>query len=271
MSTDYKKMNLKDLKILVKTMNVKGVSKLNKKQILALLSQREQTTKSVSPTPVVEEKQSEPVVAKKSTKKTTKAPTKKTTKTTKAPTKKTTKVAEPKTVVKKSLKPVVKVTDLPLEKKQLGELKLLCKQSNVKGFSKMKKRDIVSLLKFYEEQKIIFVHPVHSVFSEQDDVIEPTEVLSKMSLKDLKKLAKLYKLKKYSKLNRTDIMSLIQSRKLSSSVEKIQMKLKKITMTNLKKLCKELKIKGYSKLNKSAIMDLVMTKNVMPESEQNEE
>jgi len=34
--TDYSTMNLKDLKKLLKSMNVTGVSKLNKKQILVL-------------------------------------------------------------------------------------------------------------------------------------------------------------------------------------------------------------------------------------------
>lgn len=259
MSTDYATMNLKDLKALLKTMNVKGVSKLNKKQILTLLSQREQTetVPAAEPTPVVEEA---PVAESKPTKKSTK----KTSKSTKKTTKTTKKLTPAKAATEKKAEPV-KMTDLPLEKKQLGELKELCKQNNVKGFSKMKKRDILALLKFFEEQKVEFVHPVHEVFSEQDDVAEPTDVLSKMSLKDLKKLAKSYKLKKYSKLNRTDVMALIQSRKLSSAEEKVQMKLKKMTMSALKKLCKELKLKGYSKLNKNAVMDLVMTKNVIPE------
>jgi len=238
MSTDYQSMNLKDLKTLLKSMKVKGVSKLNKKQILALLTQREMQKEEAAP--VVEE----PV--KKSTKKTTKKtkPTKKAT-----PVKKETPVKEEKTVV---------LTDKPIEKKKLDELKYLCKQNNVKGFSKMKKKEIVSLLQFFEEQKQEFVHPVHPVFSEKDDVAEPLDVLSKMSLKDLKKLAKSYKLKKYSKLTKQDLMTLIQSRTLLTATEKVVLKLKKQNMKDLKLLCKELKVKGYSKLNKQSIVEKIL-------------
>ena len=236
MSTDYQSMNLKDLKTLLKSMKVKGVSKLNKKQILALLTQREIQKEEAAPTPVVEE----PTETKKSTKKTT---TKKTTP------KKTTQKKEEKTVV---------LTDKPIEKKKLDELKYLCKQNNVKGFSKMKKKEIVSLLKYFEEQKQEFVHPVHQVFSEKDDVAEPLDVLSKMSLKDLKKLAKSYKLKKYSKLTKQDLMTLIQSRTLLTATEKVVLKLKKQNMKDLKLLCKELKVKGYSKLNKQSIVEKIL-------------
>ena len=49
MSTNYQSMNLKDLKTLLKTMKVKGVSKLNKKQILALLTQREMQKQETAP------------------------------------------------------------------------------------------------------------------------------------------------------------------------------------------------------------------------------
>ena len=240
--TNYQTMNLKDLKTLLKTMNIKGVSKLNKKQILALLNQREKVKKTTTEPKTVKKTTTKPKTVKKTT-------------------------TKPKTVKKTTTKPkkVFVITDKPLEKKQLGELKLLCRENNVKGFSKMKKKEIVSLLKFYEEQKVVFEHPVHNVFSETDDVVEPTEVLDKMTLKQLKKLAKSYKLKKYSKLNRNDIMTFIQSRTLLSSVEKIQMKLKKMNMKTLKALCKELKLKGYSKLNKSKVVELVMTKNVIPE------
>lgn len=221
--TNYKTMNLKDLKAVLKKMNVKGVSKLNKKQILALLSQREKVE--------AEKKQ--------------------------------------KTQLKqKRVKKVIELTDLPIEKKQLPELKELCRQNNVKGFSSMKKTQIVTLLKYIQEQKVEFIHPVHELFSEQDDVAEPTYVLEKMSLKDLKKTAKFYKLKKYSKLKRVELMSLIQSRTLFTSVEKIQMKLKKMNVTALKKICRELKLKGYSKLNKLGVVELVMTKNVMPVEEE---
>ena len=206
--TDFSKMSLKQLKILLKSMKVKGVSKLNKKQMLSLLNQREEL-KEVTPEPVKE------------------------------------------------------VTYKPVEKMSLGELKTVCRDNKIKGFSKMKKSVIVALLKplFFTESVEEKTY-LHSVFDEQDDVLESLDFLNTMNLKTLRLLSKKYKLKKYSKLNRKDIITLVESRKLVTSDEKITKKLQKFNLKQLKTVCKTIKFRGYSKLNKKDIILSIMSMNI---------
>ena len=144
----------------------------------------------------------------------------------------------------------------------LTELKNICRENKIKGFSKMKKSVIVALL-----TPLFFAEPVeekeyvHSVFAEHDDVAESRDYLNTMNLKTLRALSKKYKLKKYSKLNRKDIISLIENRTLVTADEKIRMKLKKFDLKKLKGICKTIKFRGYSKLNKKSIIDGIMSMN----------
>jgi len=211
--TNYNKMSLKQLKTLLKSMKVKGVSRLNKKQMISLLNQRETEQKTTEEP--VKESTLEPVKEQK-----------------------------------------------PVEKMSLTELKNICRENKIKGFSKMKKNVIVALLTplFFAEPKEEKEY-VHLVFAENDDIAESRDYLNTMTLKTLRALSKKYKLKKYSKLNRKDIISLIENRTLVTADDKIRMKLKKYDLKKLKSICKTIKFKGYSKLNKKNIINGIMSMN----------
>ena len=144
----------------------------------------------------------------------------------------------------------------------LTELKNICRENKIKGFSKMKKNVIVALLTplFFAEPKEEKEY-VHLVFAENDDIAESRDYLNTMTLKTLRALSKKYKLKKYSKLNRKDIISLIENRTLVTADDKIRMKLKKYDLKKLKSICKTIKFKGYSKLNKKNIINGIMSMN----------
>ena len=145
----------------------------------------------------------------------------------------------------------------------LTELKNICREKKIKGFSKMKKSAIVALLKplFFNDEPEEEKEYVHLVFAKHDDVAESRDYLNTMNLKTLRTLSKKYKLKKYSKLNRKDIIALIENRTLVTADEKIRMELKKYDLKKLKSICKTIKFKGYSKLNKKSIIDGIMSMN----------
>ena len=247
--TNYSKMSLKQLKDLLKSMKIKGVSRLNKKQMLSLLNQRDSEEKVVTPTPT-------PV---KKTRKSRKS--KKVTKPVKEATPEPVKEATPEPVKETTPEPTeVK----PVEKMSLTELKNVCRENKIKGFSKMKKAVIVALLKplFFNDEEVEEKTYLHSVFDERDDVVESSDYLNTMNLKTLRLLSKKYKLKKYSKLNRKDIVALVATRTLVTANEKIALKLKKFDLKQLKTICKTIKFRGYSKLNKKSIIEGIMSMNV---------
>ena len=276
--TNYRKMSLKQLKTLLKSMKVKGVSRLNKKQMLSLLNQREAEQKIEES---VKELTPEPTPMKKS--KTKKSKTKKSTKKSKA-TPKLTEEPNPEPVKESTPEPVKESTPEPVKestpelvkeltpepvkeqkpvgKMSLNELKDICRKNKIKGFSKMKKSVIVALLTplFFAEEEEPKEY-VHVCFDERDDVAESRDYLNTMNLKTLRTLSKKYKLKKYSKLNRKDIITLIETRKLVTADEKVMMKLKKKDLKKLKSICKTIKFKGYSKLNKKSMIDGIMSMN----------
>ena len=293
-STDFSKMSLKQLKDLLKSMKVKGVSRLNKKQMLSLLNQRE-TEKVATPVatpvakPVKKTRKSKKVVVepvKESTpepvKESTPEPVKESTpepvkESTPEPVKESTpepvKESTPEPVKESSTpEPVKESTPEPVkegksvEKMSLTELKNICRENQIKGFSKMKKKVIVALLTplfFTNDADVVEEKTyLHSVFDEQDDVVESLDYLNTMNLKTLRLLSKKYKLKKYSKLNRQDLVTLVANRTLVTSNEKIALKLKKYDLKALKTVCKTIKFKGYSKLNKKSIIDGIMSMNV---------
>ena len=268
-STDFSKMSLKQLKDLLKSMKVKGVSRLNKKQMLSLLNQRE-TEKVATPvaTPVAK-----PVKKTRKSKKVVVEPVKESTpEPVKESTPEPVKESTPEPVKESTPEPVKESTPEPVkegksvEKMSLTELKNICRENQIKGFSKMKKKVIVALLTplfFTNDADVVEEKTyLHSVFDEQDDVVESLDYLNTMNLKTLRLLSKKYKLKKYSKLNRQDLVTLVANRTLVTSNEKIALKLKKYDLKALKTVCKTIKFKGYSKLNKKSIIDGIMSMNV---------
>ena len=274
-SQEHSKMSLKQLKTLLKSMKVKGVSRLNKKQMLSLLNQREAEQKTEEPvkeltpepTPVKKSKKSKKSKSKKSkptpepVQEPTSEPTKEPTpEPTKEPTPEPTKEPTPEPTTEPTTEPVQE--QKPVGKMSLNELKDICRKNKIKGFSKMKKSVIVALLTplFFAEEEEPKEY-VHVCFDEQDDVAESRDYLNTMNLKTLRTLSKKYKLKKYSKLNRKDIIALVENRKLVTADEKIMMKLKKYDLKKLKGICKTIKFRGYSKLNKKSIIEGIMSMN----------
>jgi hypothetical protein len=284
-TNDFSKMSLKQLKDLLKSMKIKGVSRLNKKQMLSLLNQRVTEQKVVTPEPV---KEATPEPAKKSKKKrkrkskkvkvVTPEPVKEATpepvkEATPEPTKEATpepvKEATPEPTKEATPEPTKEATPeptkeaKPVEKMSLTELKNICRENKIKGFSKMKKAVIVALLKplFFNDEPVEEKTYLHSVFDERDDVVESLDYLNTMNLKTLRLLSKKYKLKKYSKLNRKDIIALVENRTLVTANEKIALKLKKFDLKQLKTICKTIKFRGYSKLNKKSIIEGIMSMN----------
>jgi len=265
--TNYNKMSLKQLKTLLKSMKVKGVSRLNKKQMISLLNQRE-TEQKTTEEPVKESTAVKKTKKKKSTKKLKGKKTTKKSKPVKEPTPEPVKEPTPEPVKEPTPEPVKESTlepvkeQKPVEKMSLTELKNICRENKIKGFSKMKKNVIVALLTplFFAEPKEEKEY-VHLVFAENDDIAESRDYLNTMTLKTLRALSKKYKLKKYSKLNRKDIISLIENRTLVTADDKIRMKLKKYDLKKLKSICKTIKFKGYSKLNKKNIINGIMSMN----------
>ena len=228
--TNYSKMSLKQLKTLLKSMKVKGVSRLNKKQMLSLLNQREteqtvaETTEPVKeltpePTPVKKSKAKKAKKAKKTKVKKSKAKkTKKSTKKVepvkeptpepvkeptpepaKEPTPELAKEPTPEPTQEPTQEPTSEPTQeqKPVGKMSLTELKNICRENKIKGFSKMKKSVIVALLTplFFDEPKEEKEY-VHSVFAEHNDVAESRDYLNTMNLKTLRLLAVLLKVKK---------------------------------------------------------------------------
>ena len=94
---------------------------------------------------------------------------------------------------------------MQLQKKTVVELKKLCKANGKKGYSKLKKKQLISLLSFADEKSVT-----------KKKQCEEKDCLEKKSIVELKKLCKANGKKGYSKLKKTELIHLLTHEQVAS-------------------------------------------------------
>lgn len=151
-----------------------------------------------------------------------------------------------------------------IESLKLPQLKEMAKQYKIKGYTKMKKQELVNeLLALQSAGGIQNIPNVPGIVEQQNE----TRDYSMLTVAELKKIAKDRKIKGYTTMKKQQLVDVLKNIQVSEPVPtdvSTKSTLSSLTLAELKQLAKDANIKGYYKLNKKELVEKLQQEQAVP-------